>query len=95
MAHWLYNSAGNPIAFVTSEDVFSAAGRFIGRLEDNELWNGTYIGEIVSGDLLLRRIDHLAANRMMPPIPMCPTQPMRPMSRMAQPKPTSFDDVTI
>ena len=95
MAHWLYNSAGNPIAFVAGEDVFSAAGQFIGRLEDNEVWNGTYVGEIVGDDLLLRRIDHLAAKRMMPTIPMCPMLPMRPTNRMAQPKPTGFDDVTI
>jgi len=95
MAHWLYNSAGNPIAFVASEDVFSVSGRFIGRVEDNEVWNGTYVGEIIGNDLLLRRIDHLAANRMMPTMPMCPMLPMRPMNRMAQPKPTGFDDVTI
>jgi len=95
MVHFLYNSVGNPVAFVASENVFSAAARFIGRLEDNEVWNGTYVGEIVGDNLLLRRIDHLAANRMMPTIPVCPMLPMRPMSRMAQAKPTGFDDVTI
>jgi hypothetical protein len=55
MASWLFNSSGIPIAFVDGNNVFSAVGEFVGRLDGNEVWNGGYIGEIVRDVYLLHK----------------------------------------
>ena len=38
MTRWVYDSAGRPIAFIKDDKVFSRSGRFIGRLDGNEVW---------------------------------------------------------
>lgn len=46
MATWLFNSSGEPIAFIKEDKVFSANADFIGRLDGDEVWHGRYKGEI-------------------------------------------------
>ena len=53
MAKWLYNSRGNRIAFINEDRVFSRSGRFIGRLDGDEVWHGSYKGEIVKDNRFL------------------------------------------
>jgi hypothetical protein len=53
MDKWLYDSHGHPVAFVRDEIVFSRRGRFLGYMDGDEVWHGTYKGEVVGGDRLL------------------------------------------
>jgi hypothetical protein len=45
----LFDSQGRAVAYVHEGGVFLYSNRFVGRLDDNEVWHGTYVGEIVSG----------------------------------------------
>jgi hypothetical protein len=53
MNRWLYDSHGHPVAFVDDDRVFSRRGRFLGYLDGDEVWHGTYKGEVVENDRLL------------------------------------------
>ena len=70
---WLFDSRGNPVAWRCGADVFSKAGEFVGRLEDGELWNGGYLGELVRGDRLLRDLVGRHEERV-PPRPARPRE---------------------
>jgi hypothetical protein len=73
MVRWLYNSDGDPIAFVDRQYVFSARGDFVGRLyEDNQVWNGEYMGEIFADDRLVFNANKLHGSRTLPGFPGLP-----------------------
>lgn len=77
-ARWLFSMRGRPIAFVLSRSVFLPSGAFLGRLDDDdELWNGSYIGEIVPRDRLVR--DDRKGGPIRRP---CPTTPASPALRV-------------
>lgn len=75
MAKWLYNSSGSPIAFIVDDKVFSTSGSFIGRLDGNEVWHGSYKGEIVNGNRFLYKTTKGAVIRGTPGTPGTPGIP--------------------
>jgi hypothetical protein len=90
---WLFNSTGTPIAFASGANVFSADGKFLGKIDGNEVWNGTYVGEIADHDYLFRRTSRAGAARMTPMSPMTPMTPMTPMSRVGRSLPSGYEDI--
>src|SRR5438093_6404244 len=93
MATWLYNSSGYPIAFIDQDNVFSKTGRFIGRLDGNEVWHGSYKGEIVLDDRFLYDVAKSSLTRSMSGIPGSPGIPGIPGSKGATGLPSNFQDV--
>ncbi|WP_369333681.1 4-fold beta flower protein [Corallococcus carmarthensis] len=96
MAQWLYNSSGQPVAFVSGGDkVFSHSGQFIGRLDKDEVWHGAYKGEVVQGDLFLYKNGKGSTMRGTPGTPGTPGIPGRPGTRGARGLPFGYSDVDL
>ena len=96
MAQWLYDSLGDPIAFISGGDkVFSRHGHFVGRLDGNEVWHGRYKGEIVGGDLFLYRHGKGSVIRGVSGTPGTPGIPGIPGSRGSSGMPAGYDDVQL
>jgi hypothetical protein len=96
MDQWLYNSLGEPVAYITINDhVFHRSGAFIGRLEDGKLFDkhARYVGEIVQGDRLLRNKGHFNPPRAVPMLAFESTPPEFPFDRPPKPLPPSFVDL--
>jgi hypothetical protein len=93
MSTWLFNSSGNPVAFVNGDSVFYGVGTFLGKLDGKEVWNGSYVGEIVGNNYLVRKSTYSGANKMSPMVPMSPMTPMSPMSRAATTLPSGYEDI--
>jgi len=96
MEKWLYNSEGEPIVFViNNEDVFSKSGRFTGRVEvrSNEVWDGSYKGEIVMGDRFLYDTSKGQGRRGMGGVPGTPGIPGIPGNIGAIALPAGYRDV--
>ncbi len=94
MAKWLYSSRGHPIAFIQGTDqIFSDRGVFIGYLEGNEVWHGSYKGEIVNGDMLLKKQGKGAVSKGRSGTPGSPGIPGKPGSRGISGAP-GYDDLT-
>jgi hypothetical protein len=55
MAHWLYNSAGQGVAYLVGAKVFMHDGEFLGELRGSEIWNGSCVGEIIGEDRVARK----------------------------------------
>ncbi len=73
MTRWLYNSDGDPIAFVSGTSVYTARGEFVGELyEDNTIWNGDYIGQIWGDDRVIHDTRKLFETRGLPSMPTLP-----------------------
>ncbi len=73
MVRWLYNSDGDPVAFISGENVYTAQGNFVGRLySDQQVWNGEYIGEIHADDRLIYNAVRLHGTRSLPGLPGLP-----------------------
>jgi len=72
MAQWLFSSRGEPIAFISRDNVFSRQGRFVGKRDGNEVWSGHYIGEIVTDDRFLRKHGKGSVLRGLPGLPGLP-----------------------
>jgi len=81
MAKWLYNLHGHPIAFVNGDKVFSKNGSFIGRLDGNEVWHGSYKGEIVNDDGFVFNRSKGSVVKGTPGTPGTPGVPGRPGSK--------------
>lgn len=92
---WLFNSHGNPIAFVSGENVFSKSGRFIGRLEGDEVLYGTYRGEICADDRLLVDQSREMVARAIPGTPGTLGIPGVPGSKGAIGVPRKYRDVDL
>jgi hypothetical protein len=95
MARWLYDSQGHPIAFVSRENVFSWSGRFIGKLDGNEIWHGRYKGEIVREDRFLYKLTKGSVIRGTPGTPGTPGIPGIPGSKGAIGMPAGYRDVDL
>ena len=95
MAEWFFDSGGSPIAFVSGDNVFSRSGQFVGRLEDGEVWNGHYVGEIVNGDRFLHKYGRSPVIQGMPGLPPSPGMPGLPGSRGAIGLLGGYTDVEI
>jgi hypothetical protein len=72
MVKWLFDSWGEPIAFIHEGYVFTRLAHFYGKLDGIEVWNGMYQGEIVGDDRLL---SNLAKVHMHKPHPFLPSTP--------------------
>jgi hypothetical protein len=75
---WLYNSRGSPVACRQGPHVFSPTGEYIGRLDGDEVWNGTYRAEVLRGDRLVRALASRGDEReppVPPPVPLLPSPP--------------------
>ena len=95
MAKWLYSSRGQPIAFMhNSDQVFSETREFIGFLDGNEVWHGSYKGELVKGDMLLTKQGNGAVSKGRSGTPCCPGIPSRPGSRGICGIVSGYDDLT-
>lgn len=95
MARWLYNSRGKPIAFIEDDKVFSRSGRFIGRLDGQEVWHGSYKGEIVRGDRFLYKTTKGSVIRGTPGTPGIPGIPGMPGSKGSIALPAGYRDVDL
>ena len=98
MSQWLYNSNGNPIAFINGGDkVFSRRGHFVGRIDGNEVWHGRYKGEIVRDDMFLYKQSNSSniVIRGTSGIPGTPGIPGIPGSRGSSGLPSGYDDVEL
>lgn len=95
MATWLYSSAGTPVAFIRDDKVFSRSGRFIGRLDGDEVWHGRYIGEIMRGDRFLRDTRKGSVIRGTPGVPGTPGIPGLPGVKGAITIPPGYQDVEL
>jgi len=95
MARWLYDSAGRPVAFIKDNKVFSQSGRFIGRLDGNEVWHGSYKGEIVRDDRFLYKTTKGLVIRGMPGTPGIPGIPGIPGAKSGISVPAGYRDVEL
>jgi hypothetical protein len=93
MAKWLYNSNGSPVAFINGDNVFSLSGSFIGRLDDNEIWYGSYKGEILKEDRILYKVNHSSVIHGIPGTPGTPGIPGIPGSKGVISLPSGYEDV--
>ena len=73
MTRWLYDSDGDPIAYIQGASIFTRQGDFAGKLyEDNTVWNGDYVGELFAGDRLIYDSRKLHGSRGIPGMPGLP-----------------------
>lgn len=93
---WLYNSDGDPIAFITGSNVYSLRGDFVGKLyEDNSVWNGEYVGELFADDRLIYDARKLKGTRGIPGMPGLPGFVGEPDYRGPITVPLGFHDVDL
>lgn len=95
MTQWLFDSAGKPIAFVNQNKVFSRSGHFIGRLEGNEVWHGSYKGEIIKNDRFLYKTTKGTIIHGTPGTPGTPGIPGIPGNRGSISVPVGYRDVAL
>ena len=95
MAKWLYNSSGTPVAFIRDDKVFSKHGRFVGRLDGDEVWHSRYIGEILRGDRFLYDTKKGSVIRGTPSIPGTPGIPGLPGLKGTIVPPVGYQDVEL
>ena len=93
MAQWLYSSAGQPIAFASGDAIFLRNGAFLGWLDGDGVWHGTYKGEIVDGDLLLYNLGRSSTVRGMRGLPATPALPALPGLRGSRGMPAGYKDL--
>lgn len=94
MVRWLYNSEGEAIANITGSSVFNLRGDFIGKLyDDNQIWNGEYIGEILHDDRLLFNPQRAYGRRSLPGMPCLPGFAGEPRAKEPVMLPTGYHDV--
>jgi hypothetical protein len=96
MVRWLYNSDGDPVAYVSGEYVFSARGNFVGKLyPDQQVWNGNYVGEIYADDRLIYNTEILHGNRGVPGSPGLPGFAGQPAFKGPCTVPLGYNDVDV
>lgn len=94
MAEWLYSSRGEPIVFIKDSKVFTRNGRFVGRLEGNEVWHGRYKGEILQNNRFLYNTSKGSIIKGTPGTPGSPGIPGIPGSRGSIGLPGGYRDIT-
>lgn len=95
MTTWLFNSSGEPIAFIKDDKVFSSHSDFIGRLDDNEVWHGRYKGEIYRENRFLYKTSKGSIIRGTPGVPGRPGTPARPANKSSISMPSGYRDVEL
>ncbi len=96
MVRWLYNSDGDPIAFISGQNVFTCRGDFFGKLyEDNTIYNGDYVGELYADDRLIYDERRLHGMRGIPGMPGQPEFAGEPEYKGPFSLPSGFEDVRI
>ena len=96
MSDWLFNSQGEPVAFVHGDHVFSRTGKFLGNLDpDGTVWRGSYIGEIVRENRFLYKTTSQHSRRGPFGLPGTPAIPSIPASKHDNGLPSGFRDVEI
>ena len=96
MTRWLYNSDGDPIAFIFNVNVYSCRGDFIGKLyEDNTVWNGEYVGEIYDDQRLIYDDRKLKGSRGIPGMPGLPGFVGEPDYKGPMTLPMGYRDILI
>jgi hypothetical protein len=70
-----YDSRGQGIAFISGDTVFTKTGKFLGKLEGNEVWNNSYVGEIIEDDRLVFKTMHPLELIGLPGLPSLPGLP--------------------
>ncbi len=94
MARWLFNSDGDPIAFISGANVFTRRGDFLGKLyEDKTVWNGDYVGELYADDRLIYDARKLKGSRGIPGMPGLPDFIGEPPFKGPMTLPLGFRDV--
>jgi hypothetical protein len=53
---WLFNSKGEPVAYLNQGYVYSIFASYLGKLDNSEIWNRAYQGEIVDENRLLIKL---------------------------------------
>lgn len=96
MVRWLYNSDGDPVAFISGENVFSPQGNFVGKLyPDQQVWNGEYVGEIYAEDRLIYNAVRLHGTRSLPGLPGLPIFSGEPSYKGPFSLPQGYHDVDL
>ncbi len=95
MSKWLYNSNGDPIVFISNGRVFSKSGKYIGKLENNEVWHGEYKGEIYKDDRFVYKTDKGDVMRGTPGTPGTPGIPGIAGNKGAIRLPRNYRDVEL
>jgi hypothetical protein len=96
MTRWLYNSDGDAVAFVSGSYVYTPQGSFIGKLyEDNTVWNGDYIGEVMADDRLFYDTRKLFGSRGLPGLPTLPGFVGEPPFKGPHTVPLGYRDIEI
>jgi hypothetical protein len=93
MTTWLFDSRGEPIAFIKDDKVFSMHAGFIGRLDGDEVWHGRYKGEIYRENRFLYKMSKGAIIRGTPGTPGRPGTPARPARKPAISMPSGYREV--
>ena len=94
MVRWLYDSEGDPIAFIADDRVFTKIGDFVGILyPDQQIWNGDYIGEIYADDRWFFNETNLHCARSLPKTPGLPPFAGAPAFRGPLTPPMGYRDV--
>ena len=93
---WLYNSDGDAVAFISGTYIFTPRGSFIGKLyEDNTVWNGDYVGQIMFDDRLFYDIRTLKSSRGIPGLPGLPAFAGEPPYKGPVTVPIGYRDVDL
>ncbi|MBE0700013.1 MAG: hypothetical protein IH586_24060 [Anaerolineaceae bacterium] len=96
MTRWLYNSDGDPIAFIQGDNVFTTQGDFFGKIyPDQQVWNGDYLGELFADDRLIYNATKLHGNRKMPGLAGLPAYFGEPPFKGPVTIPLGYRDVDI
>jgi hypothetical protein len=93
MTRWLFDSKGQGVAFVVNDNVFDQNGKFIGVLKGHEIWNESYIAEIVKDDRLATKSMKPLGVSSIPPLPSVSNIPSIPPIKSSTIFPTGFKDV--
>lgn len=96
MTHWLFNSDGDAIAYLSGSAVYTPQGDFVGKLyDDKTIWNGEYIGEVVADDRLFYNTSKLYKNRSLPGMPTLPGFVGDPPIKPPHTAPLGYRDVDL
>lgn len=95
MVKWLYDSGGHPNAFLKGDKVFSKSACFIGRLVGDEVWHGSYRGEIVKDARFLYKLSKGTVLHGTAGVPGTPAQPSIPASKKSVRLPSGYRDIDL
>ena len=95
MAKWLFNSKGENIAFVVKDNVFDKNSNFLGKLDGNEIWNSSYIAEIIDNERIAVKTMKPLGLKGLPGLPGLPGMPGLPGLKSSKLFPSGYVDLEI